>query len=256
MSDMSQVLAEVFNTGATKTASAEDLEKQAQVEFFNGICQSRGINIDELTDGQVENLWKVAMDAMDAEEEEEEAEEEEKEQEKEEKKAAAAVASAQAAWSEKRAAAVKVAEAEAMGRIMAHAYVDELRKLAGEMPEAFKEHAEKSKKKGDEKDSEEGDEEKTSADRAASLIAELQAKTAAPAAGAQADFEELAAYQAIDLLKHAGVAEDLAFKKIDAVFTLGLEESSKTAAVSDFAQAVYVRGLEYCEAAGFPVNWE
>ena len=58
------------------------------------------------------------------------------------------------------------------------------------------------------------------------------------------------------MLKSAGAEEELATARISAVHTLGLTESSKLASATSFEQALNLRALEYCEAAGFPVDWD
>lgn len=74
-------------------------------------------------------------------------------------------------------------------------------------------------------------------------------------ASAQA-FEELAANHAIKVAEAAGYDVEQAHSLINAVYTLGLAESEKIAHVQDADTATHVRGLEYLEAAGYPVNWE
>lgn len=88
----------------------------------------------------------------------------------------------------------KIAEADAMGRVMAHSYVDELSKIA-----AAKAAAEEPK------DEKKEDEEK--AEKKAALARALQAKTAAatPAPAPSADIAKLAAFRAEEHLVLSGV---------------------------------------------------
>jgi len=274
--DMSSTLGEVFGTTKVASATPEDLEKQAQVEYFNGLCQEQGIDIKSLNDVQVEELWKVAMEMKAAEfppnfgkkdgegegkkpEGKEGKEKEEKEKEKE--AAAAKLAAAESEFLQKRAAAEKVAEADAMGRIMAHSFVAELNKIAekGDMAPPF------GKKDGEGKDGKEGKEKKEGEEKEASASAKISAlvtafqtaKTASAAASGTTtpNFDEQAAWHAIELLKEAGVSPDIAYNKVNAAYVLGLSESTKIASAPDLQTGLHVRALEICEAAGFQVTW-
>lgn len=272
--DMSDVLGEVFNTKVA-SATPEDLEKQAQVQFFNGLCKEQGIDVKELTDPQIDQLWKVAMEMRkeagdmppqfakkDGDDKEGKKPEEKKPEDKEKEAAAAKVAAAEAEFNEKRAAAVKIAEADAMGRIMAHSFVEELGKIAekgGGLPFPPKKEGDD---KGDDKDKDkdkDGKKEASAAEKVAALVTAFQSKTAgaAPAADGSStpNFDEQAAYHAIELLKQAGVDAEVAFSKVNAAYTLGLKESVKLASAPDVKAGLEIRALEICEAAGFPVNW-
>lgn len=263
---MHSLLGEVFGTNATATGhSPEDLEKQANFEFFGALCKEHGINVQSLNDTQVSELYKVAMDLRKEAGEEpkkpEEKKPEGKPEEKEKEAQAAKLAAAEAEFQEKRAARVKVAEAEYMGRIMAHAMMDELNKIKTAMdggappfpPKKDEEKGEEKKPEG----KEEGKEKKSAAERVAAVVA--QPKTAAvqaPAAtSSMPTFDEVAAYTAIDMLKEAGVDPEVAFARVNAAYTLGLQESTKVASVDDVRAGLNIRALEICEAAGFPVNW-
>jgi hypothetical protein len=249
---MNSLLSEVYGN---QTHTNEDLSKEANLQFFAQLCEHHAIDCEKLSEPEIADLFKVAMDLKQAAEEEsakEEAKEEggkknlappfgkheagesKEKEDKEEKKKEAAVAE----WNEKRAAHVKVAEADATGRIMAHALVDELRKIAAAQ------EAEASAP--------------NPAEKAASVIAAAQAKTAAATPttnSATPNFDELAAVHAIDMLKQAGQDGDVAQARVSAVFTLGLQESAKTAAASTPDAALTLRALEFCEAAGYPVDW-
>lgn len=263
---MNEMLGDVFGT---KTASAavathtdEDLEKRANLDYFNKLCVSEGIKLAELNDKQITRLWGAAMDkkAEDAgSSPAEKAPPEKKDDESaKDKEASEKRAAANREWQEKRAAAAKVAEATAMGQIMAHAYVAELRKIAEAMegegkapPFASKEEKKEEKEEG------EGKEKESSAQRAERLIAALASgeKQASPTTSTTQNLDEVAAWRAIEMLKQAGVDEEVAFAKVNAAYTLGLAESTKIASAQTEAQALHVRALEICEAAGFAVDW-
>lgn len=249
------LLGEVY--GTTKTAAAaptsEDMAKQANLEFFSSLVQSRGIDLALLTDDQATDLYKVAMEFK-GKEEGKDKEKGEKAKEEEAKKEASAkiVAAANDELTEKRAAAAKIAEADFLGRTMAHAFADESQKiaakLAGEMPPQF---GKKPEGKEEKKEESEDDKKKEASARTAALIAELTKS----ASGATPNADLVAAEHALALLKEAGIADDVAFQRINAVHTLGLPASTKIASAGSNEEAIQTRALEYCEAAGFPVNW-
>lgn len=256
------LLSDVYGTGANAaTHTEEDLAKEASLQYFGALCQREGIDVAQLDEPQVLELYKVAMELKVAEESAEEEKKEEggkknlappfgkheagesKGKEEKEEKEGKEKEAAAAEWAEKRAAYVKVAEADATGRIMAHAMVDELRKIAAEQEAAAAPAP-------------------TATEKAAAVIASARAKTAsAPAQAAPAvvsdtpNFDKMAALQAITMLKEAGVDEAEAHTRISAAYTLGLETSTKIAAIADPDAALTVRALEFCEAAKYPVDW-
>ena len=240
---MNEILAAHYGTnGATKTASAEDLEKQAQYELFTKIAQSNGVDLSKLSDAQVQELFdktfsktagemppqfaahakgKDGKDGKDGKGDGEHGESIEEKAKKEHE--------------EKKEAAAKIAEADFMGRTMAHAYVNELQK-----------------------------------------IAEARAKTAsaAPAAAATGEWtvelpkvasamDTLAMHRAFEIVQefnktaaaNAKLDEREAATKIAQVHTKGLNESIKVASAPDYKAAIELRALETLEAAGYPVNW-
>jgi hypothetical protein len=69
-------------------------------------------------------------------------------------------------------------------------------------------------------------------------------------------FELLAAQNAVKVAAANGYDADEATNRVEAVYTLGLEESQKVAYIEDTASALHVRSLEYLERAGYPVKWE
>jgi hypothetical protein len=269
MPDMKDLLSEIYGgTTVTKEASApvatpEDLQKQAQVEYFTKLCSAKQIDVSLLNDSQVQELFKTAMELKVAEEAEESAEAKAKkvkdEADKKSKEASAVLSAADAEYQEKRAAAAKVAEADMMGRIMAHAYVDELAKLAGEMPPQFAAGKKNDKEEKTEKTEDGDDKEKAKKEasaRAAAVIAEFEKTKTAGATPSTPSLDEVAGNRAIDMLKAAGVNADLAMARINAVHVLGVPDGAKVASAANLDAAVHVRALEYCEAAGFPVDWD
>lgn len=112
MSGMNEYLASYFGTNA-QAPSEDEIQKQAQAELFLKLAEEEGIDIDQLSDDQVEELYASTFG-----DEGESVEDDTADQ-------------AVAEWYQQKEAADKFAEAEFMGRTMAHAYVDELNKIAG-----------------------------------------------------------------------------------------------------------------------------
>ena len=120
---MNQIFAEYYNTlgndEGTKTASAtqEDLTKQAQYELFAKVASANGINLSQLSDAQCDELFERTMGP---------------------EKTAGEMGKREMAereHAEKRAAAVMFEQADSFGRQAAHAYVDELKKVAAAVEE-------------------------------------------------------------------------------------------------------------------------
>ena len=259
---MDQFLAEHYGTAATtKTASAEDLEKQASVELFCKLAGEQNIDLKSMTEPQVQELydsWVKKANATAAAPgtpaattktaEEEKAEKGKETREKAEKE-----------HEEKKAAAEKLAEADFLGRTMAHAYVNELKKIAeanaappaaaapvavkvAEMPEAFRKHLEGKKEEGKEgkpeEKKEEKEEKKHHEEKEASAV------------------DQLAFVRAKEMAKEAGFDPELAGRRIAASFTLGLvQDGVKSASAPTVDAAVEIRALELLENVGFPVTW-
>jgi hypothetical protein len=167
---------------------------------------------------------------------------EEKKDEKKEKEAAAA-----AEWTEKRAAAEKVAEADFLGRTMAHAYVDEMRKIAAAAA-------------SEEKLVGAAQVLKTAA---AAVTKEIPAAVVPAATKEASAIDELAINRALAMLKEfnktagdkGGFNEEEAVNRLQAVYTLGLGESTKVASATTPEAGIEVRALEFLDAAGYPVQW-
>lgn len=110
MTGMEQFLAE-------QTSTSEDAEKVAQAELFLKLASKNGINLDSLTNDQINELWSATFSKTAEEEEEKEDDKEKIQKAKEEHEKA-------------KESAAKVAEAEMMGRVMAESYVNHLQKIA------------------------------------------------------------------------------------------------------------------------------
>lgn len=271
MSGMNETLGEIFGTKAASVPSAttqEDVEKTAQIEFFTKLCQDKQLDVSLLSDTQVNELFKTAMEMKTAADAEESPEAKAKKAKEDKAKEAAAktASAAEAEYAEKRAAAKLAAEADTMGRLMAHAYVDELKKIAGQMPPQFAANAKgkedgKSEGKPEGKEDDKGDDDKKkkeAAAKAAEIISSFESTKHASLGttpGGTPALNEMAGNHAIEMLKSAGVNAEEAIARINAVHTLGVPDSTKIASAANADAALYVRALEYCEAAGYPVDW-
>lgn len=301
MSSMDNLISEYF----AQDNGTSNLEKAAQFELFAKMAANNGIDLEKLSEEQIAYLWnetfKTAEPFEGKETPKEEKEEEEAKKKDEEKKAAAE-------FEEKRAAAAKLAEADYLGRFMAHALTDEIRKIAsGETKEAgageklregAKAVVDAVKKapsrlagsKGEirelsnkAKDMESIAGGRSPAGRRKFMAAAQKAHDAAEserkavrntrlavggsavglAGGAAAAghkkessaLDELAGESAILKAGAAGFDAFEAASRIEAVLTLGVDESTKVASASDLPEAIEIRSLELLEAAGYPVTW-
>jgi len=246
---MSGINALLNDAYAKTAATAEDLEKTAQLEYFGALCERESIDVARLDDEQAMNLFKTAMEMKAAEEEaakEEKKEEgkegkkappfggpahEAKETPKEEKKEEKAKEAAVQEWQSKVAEARSAYEATVAGRLMADAFIDQMQKraAAGEAGAA--------------------------GDAARAVIEQAKIASAAPARSDTPSIDFVAGNRAIDLLKEAGYDADEVVSKVNAIYTLGLPASTKLASVPDFNSAVEMRALEICELAGASVDW-
>ncbi len=252
--NLSEQLGAIFGTTTSAAPapapSAEDLQKQAGVEFFEKICSENGVDVSQLTDAQLTELYD-ATEAL-------------------RKEAAAAeaatsaapaapaaqapsqdntkIASAQQEYQQKVAAYRDAQTADMMGRIMAHSYVNEMQKISSNLVPGGEKKDDKDGKDGKEKEKEK----ESAAQKVASILSQLQ--TGATGSTTE-NLDQIAAYRAIDMLKQAGYAADASFTAVDSVYRQGLADSTKIASAGSFDRAVHLRALEFCEAAGAKIDW-
>jgi len=128
---MNEFLAQYYGNSAPeaeyeKTASEE--EQEAQIELFAKLAHDNGIDLEKLSEEQVQELYeatfKEASDDKDEDDKPGKKEKEDKDEDDEKK------AEAEAEFAEKKAGQEKIAEADFLGRVMAHSYVNEMRKIA------------------------------------------------------------------------------------------------------------------------------
>jgi hypothetical protein len=140
MSGMDQFLANYYGTNGASQSTETTIDKEAEASFelFAKVAAAEGIDLTKMSDEQVLELYtKVAS-------EEPEKDDKEEEEKKEKEKEAAAKAELAAKTAAAAAAPVvatatsdaqeKIAEADYLGRIMAHAYVQEMKKIAEATP--------------------------------------------------------------------------------------------------------------------------
>lgn len=236
-------LAEMYGTPGVeqaKLAQQEDLEKSAQAELFVKLAADNGIDLNQLTDDQIGQLWgdtfgvKLAGEHEDEDEDKDDEKDdsgdkappfqkkEDKSDEEEKEAAANAEFAAQKEWQE------KVAQHDYLGRLMAHAYVSELNSIGEQIEKQA----------------------------AANMQEEPTAHTKKIAAASTSAIDMKAVDLAIEKAAAAGFDRDQAEARVYAVATLGGPgESEKIAAATTVDQAVDIRSLEFLEAAGYEVNW-
>lgn len=123
---MNPTLAAMYNTHGAGAAAAEEQTKIAHLELFAKAAMAQGIDLSQLDQGTREELYSEFTSKL-AEEEGMDDEEDEDEEEEEEKDAAARREfAAQAEWQEKN------AQADFLGRRMAHSFWDEYNEISKE----------------------------------------------------------------------------------------------------------------------------
>lgn len=265
-----------------QTSQQEDLTKQAEAELFSKLAAANNIDLRQLNDGQIQQLWDATFNKTaefpppsdDKKEDKKEEAKKDEEKKDEEKKEAAAREHAT-----KLAAAREEANAYHLGEVMAQGYVDHLQKLGMALNQtpaaddatkeaAMPENLAKALGKVRGAASSVASKGKEVAGKAVEAVKNNPGKAAAGAgaAGAAAGFaggrmskkgsalDQLAAEEAVKIAHDAGGYDlDDVADKINAVATLGLQDSTKLA--STLPEQVSIRALEFLEAAGFPVAW-
>jgi hypothetical protein len=82
----------------------------------------------------------------------------------------------------------------------------------------------------------------------------MKGKNKEASAGPSA-FEMEAAELALAKVAEANFDQDQAIDRLNAVLTLGLNDSEKVASLDKYEDALERRALEYAAAAGYPVEW-
>lgn len=241
---MNEFLAQYYGNTAPeaeyeKTASEE--EQEAQIELFAKLAHDNGIDLEKLSEEQVQELFEATF--KEASETEEPVETNPLED---------TVKAAEEEFAVKKASQEKIAEADFLGRVMAHSYVNEMRKIAeskvaNDDKDADDKPGKKEKDDGDDKDDKKAPPFMKKEEKTGSAIDEL---AVARACGMIDEYNKTAAANG-----QGQFDEKVAEARIYAIATLGLGESVKVASASNTAQAVDIRALEYLQAAGYPVTW-
>ena len=295
---MNPTLAAMYNTHGAGEALAEETTKIAHLELFAKAAMAQGINLADLDDGTRGALYneftsKLAEEGAappfppkaeeddDEDDEEEDKEEEDKEEEKKEAAARQEYA-AMSEWTEKN------AQADFLGRRMAHAFWDEyseISKTAAGKTIAGIGPAAAAKKQGvgeglKAMGKDVGGQASGAAKRLGGAIKSHPGKAALIGGGALAAggaaayglkklkgkkdddekdasaFDYQAANEGLKIASAAGWDTNEVAARLNAALTLGLGESEKVAqAKGSFEDAVAIRGLEILEQVGYPVDW-
>lgn len=207
---MDEQLAAIYGTGQPQM-DEEDLQKMAAAEFLVKLAEEQGVDLNQFSDEDINEMVNELYGG--------------------EKTASAAPATeptADQAWLE------KAAEADYLGRIVAHSMWNELGNIqkaasscktsqgAPPFPIPPKKEEEKKEEKAEEKKEEE---------KQASMI------------------EALAQQRAFEMAKEAGYIDD----EGNLIQQPAANPKEKLAAAID--RAVAVRALKICEEAGLPVEW-
>jgi hypothetical protein len=126
---MNESLAQFYGTKQASAVTDEEAEKVASVELFLKVASDQQIDLNSMSDADVQTLYgefqaevaKLASEEPAHEPPKDEKKEEEKKKEEEEKKHAAAAAE----FAEKTAMAADIAKADYLGRVMAHSFEQE-----------------------------------------------------------------------------------------------------------------------------------
>lgn len=281
--------------GTENQPSAEDAEKVAQAEFFAKTAAAQGINLEEYSPAQIDWLWqktfgttKVAEfpPAKEGKPEgdgdgDEKKEREEKARKEHEEKKASQERFEQATVFGKTAAHSYVAEmkhileAGGLDFMKEAGLADKAKGVGKSFVKGLKGEGIKDSYKAMKRDAgasvhgelaARGDLKKAVGRTAASYGAAGAAAGAAGAAAHHASkskegsagpsaFEMEAAELALAKVAEAEFDQDQAITRLNAVLTLGLNDSEKVASLATYEEALERRALEYAAAAGYPVEW-
>ena len=232
---MNMDLAAVYNTPGGP--SQEDIEKAAEATMFAKLAADNNIDLNQLNDEQVLELYNQTFskeaEGVPPQFAKKDGGDEKKEEKKEEKKdeggkaACPADGDKEAAAREfelQKEAQVKLAEADYLGRVMAHSFTQELGLIGDSMN-------------------------KEAAPTESPAVVELSLGKEASA------LDKLAAKHAMVKAAKAGHDVGDTQRRIEAIFTLGVKPSEKVASAENVQQGTEIRALELLEQAGFEINW-
>lgn len=281
---MNEFLAQAYGT-LDSTDNGYDMQKTAEFELFAKVAADENIDLSALSDEQVGELYSVFQaklaeeDKKDGEEapkasdDKAHAEEDEADKAEKEKKAAAEYEFLMA-----KQAQDELNRADYCGRVMAHAYVNEMKKIAADLEKEAKMPRMKDVRKGIETASASAKKKLKNLGASAKEHAEAMVEkakkhpktTAGLAAGAGAAggyaagkkkessaIDQLAGEFAVKLAAEDGTYDpEKVGEALDTLFESGeLADSTKVAMAGNTDEAIHVRALELLEQIGVPVTW-
>jgi hypothetical protein len=248
---MNEFLSAYYGTAPQPTA--EEIAHAQQIDFFAKTAAANGIDLEALNQDQINWLWgqvfakeaEAAQAAQATKTAEPKVEDDKKKEDDKAKKEAAATKTAEAEFLQKKEAMAKIAEADFLGRVIAHSMYDESQKIAA----AKKAEAEK-----DDDKKEEGGE--SLRDRLMAASKEKKEEKEEKKASVS-EFDVKAAQTAVQKIASSQYWDvNEAVDRLNAVLTLGAKESVKVASAPDVEAALDIRSLELLELAGYPIKWE
>lgn len=205
---MDREIAAIYGTDELLTEET-DVEKTAAAELLVKLAEEQGLDLNDFSDEEVAEMLGDLYGGQGIEhtaaQTQEDAEAQQLELEAQE----------------------KVAEADYLGRIMAHSYVQELSNIEKAAAEAAPPPFPPKKEEKDEEEKEEKKDDKKAMDKAAAAL------------------DALAQRRAFEMAKEAGYIDDQG--------NLLVDTQVKEASALDYE--VERRALEICEANGIPVEW-
>jgi hypothetical protein len=268
MSEMNEFLAAAYATAQPQSApTADEAEKVAHAELFAKLAAEQGLDLSTMSDEDVATAWNTFYAQTKAAAQPGAAVKvagEHGHKHSHKHKTAAAKAEfektkqAAAEWEQKN------AEADFLGRRMAHAYVDELKKIGAAVektaaatpaPEktatALKDRLLAGVKTAKEEKPEEKKEEKKEDEKGKGGFPFFGKKEEKKASA----LDEIAAKKGVEKVAAAGGDPAQAADLLAKYLIAGPKGSEKIASIAEFKDAVEVRALELLEAVGYKVEW-
>ena len=251
--EMHEFLAAYY--GTAPQPSAEEVQRAQQIDFFAKTAAANGIDLEALNQDQINWLWNQVFTTKTAEPaKEEKAPPAEKKEEKDEAKD-----KAEAEFAQKKEAMAKIAEADFLGRVMAHSFYNESVKIASAQPQEkaaeFPPKKDEEPKKEEKKD--EGDSLKDRLMAAAKKDESKEEEKKEEKKASVSDLDAKAAELAVQKLASSNYWDvNEGVERLHAVLTLGPKESVKVASAPNFEAALDIRALELLELAGYPIEWK
>lgn len=250
---MHEFLAEYYGTAPQPTA--EEVAHQQQLDFFAKTAAANGIDLSQLNQQQVQYLW----DQVFPEQASAQAQPETKQASAPDPKELERTKQAEAEFLQKKEAMAKIAEADFLGRVVAHAMWNESEKIAAaKQAQALQAAQIKQAEEDKDKDDKGGD--KSLRDRLMEAAAKKDDKEddkeEKKASSGVSEFDIKAAQLAVQKVAASNYWNvNEAVDRLNAVLTLGAQESVKVAMAPNVDAALDIRSSELLEQAGYPIQW-